>query len=224
MATSAIVLDIEGTTTPLSFVRDVLFPYARVRLAEVLRANASDPEFSALIQEATEFSGRASLELEEAIQLFLSWSDADRKVRSLKTLQGRIWKQGYLDGSLRAPMYPDVPPALHEWRMRGLNVFVYSSGSAEAQELIFRYSTYGDLTPYFAGYFDTTVGPKIQPASYDAMQNVIGRAPRDILFLSDAAAEIAAARAAGWCALLVKRDGLPPVGERAIESFSDIVL
>lgn len=226
MLTRAIVLDIEGTVSPIAFVRDVLFPYARARLAEVIRARYSEPQIGALIREAAQLAGTPGLEVEAAIELFVSWSDADRKVRPLKSLQGLIWKQGYLDGSLRAPVYPDVPPALREWRMRGIDLYVYSSGSVEAQQLLFQFSQRGDLRECFSGYFDTGVGSKVDAQSYRSIRDTIGASSSELLFLSDSAAEIGAAVAAGWRAVLVRRDA-PADGEAeppSIASFSNLVL
>lgn len=225
MPPRAIVLDIEGTTTPLSFVRDVLFPYARSRIPAVLRTHPPDPQIAALLRGAAEISGAASLGAEEAVQLFLAWSDSDRKARPLKVLQGILWKQGYIDGSLRSPVYPDVVPALRAWRAQGIDLYVYSSGSVEAQQLLFRNSSEGDLTDYFRGYFDTTMGAKIDGNSYRSIRDAIGYPSGELLFLSDNAAEIAAARSATWRAVLVERDGPVPGREPpAIAQFSELVL
>jgi enolase-phosphatase E1 len=224
--TRAIVLDIEGTVSPIAFVRDVLFPYARVRLAEVIRARYSEPQIAALLHEAAQLAGTPHLEVGAAIELFLSWSDADRKMRPLKTLQGFIWRQGYIDGSLRAPLYPDVLPALREWRSRGIDLYVYSSGSVEAQRLLFQFSEQGDLREHFSGHFDTAVGPKVEVESYRSIRRTIGVSPGELLFLSDSAAEIGAATAAGWRALQVQRDaqGSNEAGPPSIASFANLVL
>jgi enolase-phosphatase E1 len=221
----AIVLDIEGTTTPITFVRDVLFPYARERIPEVLRARHSEPLIATLIAEAAELSGAVAVDVQEAIRLFLTWSDADRKLSPLKALQGIVWKQGYVDGTLCSPMYPDVASALRAWRARDIALYVYSSGSVDAQRLLFRYSNEGDLTAHFHGYFDATVGSKIDVNSYRLIQQIIGNAADELLFLSDSVAEIAAARGAGWRAVLVERDGpVPGRQPPAITSFPELVL
>jgi enolase-phosphatase E1 len=221
----AIILDIEGTTTPIAFVRDVLFPYARARLPAVLRDKHQDPDIAALIYEATQLAGGRPLGIEEVTLLFLTWCDADLKLPPLKALQGIVWRQGYLDGTLRSPVYPDVPQALRKWRARGIDHYVYSSGSVDAQRLLFRYSDQGDLTVYFRGYFDATIGPKTAADSYRAIQRAIGHHAADLLFLSDSSAEIAAARSAGWQALLVERDGPMPGREPpAIACFSELDL
>ena len=225
MPPRAIVLDLEGTTTPITFVRDVLFPYARERLPAVLRTRQSEPQIVALIREAAKLSDAASLDVEDAIRLFLAWSDADRKLPPLKALQGIVWKQGYIDGTLSSPVYPDVTSALRTWRERGIDLYVYSSGSVDAQRLLLRHSSEGDLTVYFRGYFDATIGPKIDADSYRAIQVATGLDAGELVFLSDSAAEITAARSAGWRGILVERDGPAPGREPpAIASFSELDL
>jgi len=222
-APRAVILDIEGTTTPIAFVQDVLFPYAHARIAAVLQAHHTQPGVAALIREAADHLGKPTLDIQEAIAAFLEWSTADRKIRPLKELQGMIWKQGYHDGSLRSPIYPDVVPALREWQARGLHIYVYSSGSVEAQRLLFEYSGEGDLTGYFHGYFDTAIGPKIEPASYRRIQSILQERADQLLFLSDNAVEIATAHSAGWQAILVARESATaqvPAG--AIASFLEL--
>jgi enolase-phosphatase E1 len=221
--TRAIVLDIEGTTTPIAFVHDVLFPYANERLPAVLQARHEESQFAELIAEAARIEGLPGLDVASAIRLFLDWSLADRKVAPLKTLQGLIWQEGYLDGSLRSPVYADVAPALRRWRDRGIELYVYSSGSVAAQKLLFGHTLEGDLTGSLSGYFDTTVGAKTDAASYERIQQRIGRPATELLFFSDNILEIAAARTARWQAVLVERDG--PVPGRvppAVTSFAEV--
>jgi enolase-phosphatase E1 len=195
-APKAILLDIEGTTSSISFVADELFPYARKHLAEFV---ASHPEESApILAEVPEHDPVATL---------LQWIDEDRKATPLKTLQGLIWAQGYADGTLHGHVYPDTPEALRRWHAAGVPVFIYSSGSIAAQKLIFGHSIAGDLTPMLSGYFDTITGPKREAGSYTKIASAIGTAPDGILFVSDIQAEVDAARDAGLQALLIDREG-----------------
>jgi enolase-phosphatase E1 len=195
----AVLLDIEGTTSSIAFVAEVLFPYARKHLAAFVAAH---PEETApiLAQVAAEEPG-------DPIVTLTRWIDEDRKATPLKTLQGMIWADGYADGTLDGHVYSDTPAALRRWKARGLRTYIYSSGSIAAQKLIFGHSTAGDLTPFLSGYFDTTTGPKRDAASYARIAEVIGLPPGRILFVSDMAPEVEAARAAGLQALLIDRDG-----------------
>jgi enolase-phosphatase E1 len=187
---AAIVTDIEGTTTPIAFVRDVLFPYARSRLADFLAAHGEEPEIAAALAEATCLAdGRPVL------QALLGWMDADAKVTPLKTLQGLIWDDGYRCGELKGLIYPDVPPVLRRWFAAGVRLYVYSSGSEAAQRLIFGYSDAGNLAGLFDGFFDTRIGAKREPASYTAIAKAVDAAAGHILFLSDIGQELDAAAA-----------------------------
>lgn len=192
----AVLTDIEGTTAPISFVAETLFPYAAARLAGFVRAHEDDAEVQAALAETAALEGRA-LSTGEAIEVLLGWIKADRKATPLKTLQGKIWREGYESGAIRSPVYPDAVAALKRWKERGLRLDVYSSGSVEAQVLLYRYAEAGDLTPLFSGYFDTRIGAKVEPASYGAIANEIGVAPGEILFLSDLPREVDAALKAG---------------------------
>lgn len=222
---SAIITDIEGTTTPIAFVRDVLFPYARARLPELLATagdpTAADPEIAAALAELDRLApGRDRLATLQA------WMDADAKVTPLKTLQGLIWRQGYRSGAIAGELYPDVAPALRRWARAGLRLYVYSSGSEEAQRLLFGHSVAGDLTPLFAGFFDTRVGGKREPASYRSIAAGIGLPAAELLFLSDTEAELDAATAAGLrtCQLLRAPDGtLPSPRHRTAADFTTIL-
>jgi enolase-phosphatase E1 len=194
--TKAILTDIEGTTSSLSFVHDTLFPYARARLPAYVAEHGGD--------------------LDE----LLAWMDADAKVTELKDIQGRIWAQGYASGELIGHVYPDAADALRRWHVQGLKLAVFSSGSVAAQKLIFRHSDQGDLSPLFSGWFDTTTGPKREALSYLMIADALGVSPADMLFLSDIAAETDAAKAAGMAAMLIDRTD----GQGHIASFADIVL
>lgn len=201
---AAILLDIEGTTTPIAFVHDVLFPFARARLPALLRDRAAEPAVAAELDAI-----RATAPGQDPLAVLLGWMDADAKATPLKALQGLMWREGYADGTLRGELYPDVAPALRAWHAEGRRLFVYSSGSVEAQRLIFAHSTDGDLSALFEGHFDTRTGPKREAASYAAIAAAAGLAPGAMLFLSDVEAELDAAGAAGLlaCQLVRARDG-----------------
>ena len=204
-AVKAVVTDIEGTTTPIEFVHEVLFPYARERLQAFCEAHRDEPDVAKALADARELAGAEGLDLDGTVALLLQWMAEDRKAGPLKSLQGLIWREGYEGGVLKGQVYEDVPGELRRWRERGLSLFVYSSGSVAAQKLIFGYSDKGDLTPLFDGYFDTAIGAKVEAASYGAIARETGFAPGDILFLSDHAGEIAAAQGAGLQAVRLDR-------------------
>ncbi|MGZ8218087.1 acireductone synthase [Methylomagnum sp.] len=206
----AILTDIEGTTSSLSFVKEVLFPYARERLPAFVAARANDPEVARLLAEVGELAG-ATLSTDEAVAQLIQWIDEDRKATPLKALQGMIWEQGYRNGDFHGHIYEDAVRKLREWKAAGLGLYVFSSGSVHAQTLLFAHTEYGDLTPLFSGYFDTRVGPKQQPESYHEIARQIGFAPETVLFLSDIEAELDAARSAGFRTCKLVRSP-PPVG------------
>ena len=196
----AIVTDIEGTTTPIAYVRDVLFPYARARLPAYVGAHPDDAD----VLEAARLAPDG-----DALAALLAWMDADAKVTPLKSLQGRLWNEGYLAGELRGDLYPDVAPALRRWHAAGTRLAVYSSGSVEAQRLLFGHSSDGDLAGLFDRFFDTGVGGKREPASYTAVAEALATPPGVCLFLSDVEAELDAAAGAGMqvCQLVRAADG-----------------
>jgi enolase-phosphatase E1 len=203
---AAVVVDIEGTVGSIRFVRDVLFPFARARLRPFVLANADRPEVArelAAVRMETGFD-----DLDRQIAQLERWSDADRKVTPLKALQGMIWAGGYASGELVAHLYDDAIAALKRWAAAATPVYVYSSGSIAAQKLYFAHTPAGDLTPGLAGYFDTTTGPKQDPASYRRIAASVGHAPATLLFLSDVAAELDAAADAGFQAVQVRREPL----------------
>ena len=242
-AVRGVVLDIEGTTTPVSFVYDVLFPYARERLRAFLPAHEGDAAIRDAFQLlAAEWEGDAEAKLQiprfarddssgarddhdlEAIGDYLEWlMDRDRKSTGLKIIQGEIWRGGFESGVLRGPMYPDVKPALERWRESGRVVAIYSSGSAASQRLLFGHSTAGDLTPLIAHHFDTTIGAKRSCESYAAIARAMDILPNALLFVSDVDAELVAARAAGMDTRLCVRSGDAPSSQSlAIRTFDDL--
>ena len=195
---TTILTDIEGTTSSISFVKDVLFPYARAHLPAFVVTHADDPAVQHWLHEAAKEAGLVSASQQELIDLLVEWIDMDRKSTALKALQGMIWKDGYASGEYRAHVYPEVASRLRAWHAAGKRLYVYSSGSVPAQQLFFGYSEAGDLTPLFAGYFDTETGPKREQASYAKIATAIGEQPEHLLFLSDIIEELDAARAAGF--------------------------
>ena len=203
----AVLLDIEGTTIPVSFVHDILFPYARKALPELLRSHGDDPAVQAQIAEIARLApGVPPLRQLEA------WMDADAKVAPLKALQGMVWAQGYADGVLKAALYPDVTPALRCWAAAGLALAVYSSGSVAAQKLIYGHTTEGDLSSVFVGFYDLQMGGKRDAESYRRIVDDARWNAGDVLFLSDVVAELDAAASAGLrtCQIARPEDGTRP--------------
>jgi len=220
----AVVTDIEGTTTSVSFVYEVLFPYARREMANYIQTHSNDQivrEQLALISNET----GVTLTDSQAVQQLLTWMDEDRKITPLKTLQGLIWESGYKKGDFRGHIYDDVPVTLQRWREQGILLYVYSSGSVQAQKLLFGYSDHGDLTSLFSGYFDTRIGNKRESNSYLQIAISIGLPPAQILFLSDIEQELDAAVTAGMQPMLLVRDGGSPTGKySSVQGFNDINL
>jgi enolase-phosphatase E1 len=220
----AIVTDIEGTTSSLSFVKEVLFPYAARELPGFVRAHGQRPEVRQLLDEARQVAGGA-LEDEQLVATLLRWMEEDRKLGPLKGLQGLMWEAGYRQGDFQGHVYEDVPRRLREWRERGLRLYVYSSGSVHAQKLLFGHTRFGDLTPLFSGYFDTGVGGKKETASYAAIVRALGLPAADVLFLSDVREELDAAAAVGLrTACLVRGEGpqVDPGPHPVARSFDDV--
>jgi enolase-phosphatase E1 len=220
-AIRVILLDVEGTTTPLSFVRDVLFPYARLRMGDFLHGHAADAgvhgDLAGLrIQHAGDTSAghnpppwdEGGL---ESVAAYARWlMDRDRKDSSLKSLQGRIWQDGYLTGALVGQVYADVPAAFERWQRAGKTIAIFSSGSVLAQKLLFRHSEAGDLEHFLSAHFDTAIGAKRDSRSYDRIAEALGRQPADVLFLSDSVPELDAARGSGMATALSARESPPP--------------
>ncbi|WP_277978443.1 acireductone synthase [Pantoea endophytica] len=194
----AIVTDIEGTTSDIQFVHQVLFPYARQHLAAYVRENHTDENVAAALNAVRAESAAPQASLEELITTLTNYIDEDRKSPGLKALQGMIWRAGYVEGQFTGHLYPDVLPAFERWQQQGIGLYVYSSGSVAAQKLLFGYSNEGDLTSLFSGYFDTGVGAKREAQSYRNIAEKIGLAPASLLFLSDIYQELDAAADAGW--------------------------
>jgi enolase-phosphatase E1 len=231
----AVLLDIEGTTTPIEFVHHTLFGYARARVSEFLERYWSDPAVRADVARLEAEHG-AEAPAQDApppwrddisgVTAYVHWlMDRDRKSTGLKSLQGKIWEEGYRSGELESEVYPDVLPALERWHDEGIAVAIYSSGSVQAQRSLFRHTVAGDLTRFIQHYFDTTIGPKTEPESYTRIAASLERSPTEILFLSDVAAELDAARTAGMRTGLcvrtpggARRSGAHPI----IEAFDQL--
>jgi enolase-phosphatase E1 len=225
LSIKAILTDIEGTTSSISFVHETLFPYAKSRLRGFLRAHARRPEVAAHLHAVAMEEGR-QLTLEDACDVLERWIAEDRKATPLKALQGMVWAEGYAAGELKGHVYPDTPECLRRWHAQGLKLYVYSSGSVEAQQLIFGHTDYGDLTPLFSGYFDTRVGAKRDVASYRSILSQIGFAAEEVLFLSDIGEELDAAQEAGLKTTQLLRDARakPFAQHPAAASFAEVRL
>lgn len=220
---SAILTDIEGTTSSISFVKDVLFPYARAALPEFLRGRRAEPGVSAQLDALATETGIDRADTDALSARLQQWVDEDRKHTVLKALQGMIWEHGYREGAFTAHVYADAVEALRRWHAAGIPLYVYSSGSIQAQKLFFEYSDWGNLLPLFQGHFDTTSGAKRERDAYRRIAGAIGIAPAAILFLSDIVEELDAARAEGMQTCLLARSGTDghsrghPLAERFTE-------
>lgn len=229
-----ILTDIEGTTSSISFVKDVLFPYAAKHLPAYVKQHIEDNVVKTALQQTAELAGADGIEIDvkntnQLIKQLLAWITEDRKATPLKTLQGLIWKTGYENGDYQAHMYPDATEYLKKWHREGMPLYVYSSGSVKAQKLFFGYSQDGDLLPLFSGHFDTQMGGKREAQSY---KNILVELQKqhaelnaeNVLFLSDIKEELDAARDAGMqTCWLIREDKIPAEPEhKAVKSFVEI--
>lgn len=219
----AVVTDIEGTTTSLSFVKDVLFPYARARLEAFIVSHADEPTVQEQLQAVCKEVGK-ELTQPDIIRQLLQWIDEDRKITPLKTLQGMIWEAGYKNSDYTGHVYADAVANLKKWHARGIKLYVFSSGSVQAQKLIYGYSDAGDLTSLFSGYFDTRIGSKRETVAYRHIIEAVGEAADSILFLSDIKEELDAAKQAGMQTVWLVREGDPDpqAAHRQVKNFDDI--
>lgn len=221
-----ILTDIEGTTTSVSFVYEVLFPYFRANI--LLLKNHPSPS----VKQALSETKKLALEMEhislnteeEVLAHLLKWCNEDKKITPLKTLQGILWKQGYESGELKGHVYDDVPLALKSWNEAGINLGVFSSGSVHAQQLIFGYSIFGDLRPYFSDYFDTKIGGKREVVTYQKIAKLLNLAPNEILFLSDMKEELEAAKESDFQTIQLVRSGTNSAWESTTSNFTEINL
>lgn len=222
MPIKAVLTDIEGTTSSIHFVVDVLFPYAQAHLPAFIRENAGQAEVANQLQAVRQESGESQADVERCIELLLQWMAADRKATPLKALQGMIWERGYRNGQLKGHVYEDAVAGLKRWKAQGRDLYIYSSGSVQAQKLLFSCSTAGDLTPLFSGYFDTTSGHKRETASYVRIAREIGLPEQNILFLSDVVQELDAAAEAGMATVGLAREGGVLARHLTVADFSTI--
>ncbi|MCK9530350.1 MAG: acireductone synthase [Gammaproteobacteria bacterium] len=221
----AIITDIEGTTSSLSFVKDVLFPYARERMKDFVREHGHEPAVARLLDDVCHLVGR-EMSNEQVAEQLIQWIDEDRKVTPLKALQGLIWEAGYRGADFTGHVYEDAVRNLRQWNARGIKLYVFSSGSVYAQKLLFGHTEFGDLTTLFTDYFDTNVGAKQDPTAYTSIATSIGLGPGEILFLSDVKGELDAARQVGMRTTWLVRNGPidPHAEHRQVAGFDDIVL
>lgn len=234
MPISTILLDIEGTTTPIDFVYQILFPYARARLKDFIKRNLADEEVRSIVMDLyDEHAKDKSIDLPplrcsdnldegqiEAIAVYCHWlMEHDRKLTPLKTIQGKIWEEGYRSGKLKSIIFPDVAPNLRRWREQGKAICIYSSGSVLAQKLLFTHTEQGDLTEFIHDFFDTNVGHKTEPESYTGIAELLRRSPSEIMFISDVVAELNAARAAGFQTLFCVRPGNRPQPDSSVHEM-----
>ncbi len=223
-----ILMDVEGTTTSISFVHETLFPYAKEKMESFILSNLEHPEVISsleLVKEDAAKEGLGALNTESCISLLLRWIEEDRKHFALKTLQGLIWDEGYKSGVIKGHVYEDVLPAFKKWKEKGLTLGIYSSGSVKAQHLIFEYSTAGNLRPYLSDHFDTKVGHKREITSYQTISKELGLHSSDILFLSDIKEELDAAKEAGMKTTQLVRESSVILGDHPqVASFSELNL
>ena len=237
-AYNVILLDIEGTTSSVSYVFDVMFPFVLRELDAYLESAWNEPDLAPVLDQIAQDAGSEDFATwtgdctdeaerrEKVATEIRRLMDGDVKATGLKALQGMIWKDGFERGEMVAQVYDDVPEALERWTSAGLRVYIYSSGSIGAQKLFFGHSEAGNLLKYFSGHFDTTTGPKKEVKSYDTIAAEVGEAADKVLFISDIVAELDAAKEAGMCTLLSIRPGNKPVEDghmhEAITSFAQV--
>ncbi|KPH62950.1 acireductone synthase [Pseudoalteromonas porphyrae] len=203
----ALLTDIEGTITRISFVKEVLFPYAAARLPEFVKANQQQDAVAEQLNAVKEFIEQPDAPIDTVISTLLKWVADDKKITPLKQLQGLIWQAGYENGDFTGHLYPDAYQFLQQQKLAGQQLYVYSSGSVKAQHLIFQYSDFGDIRPLFTDYFDTKVGAKQEQSSYESIITQLPFDANEVLFLSDVVSELDAAKAAGLNTLHLIRDG-----------------
>jgi enolase-phosphatase E1 len=213
-----ILLDIEGTISPISFVREVMFAYSRTRLEAYVAEHRGTAAVADVLKQASALADGA-----DPVSALLDWHARDVKAPPLKKLQGMIWEQGFRSGAFSSPLFPDALAALRSWHSRGVPLYIYSSGSVQAQLLFFEFSSAGDLRSLFAGHFDTDIGAKTDAGAYGRIAHAVGTQPDSIAFFSDAAKELEAAKAAGLQTIHVVKDDTPPDATfSAIRDFSEV--
>jgi enolase-phosphatase E1 len=221
MSIKAIVVDTAGTTTDLNFIQDVLFPYSHQVMAAFLAQHQQQVLVESCINDVRDIALEPNASVERVAEILQLWITEDRKLAPLKTLQGLIWKQGYSSLAFQGQIYPDFMDAITRYRKQGIAIYSFSSGSVEAQKLLFSHSEVGDLTPLFSGHFDMRMGNKLDKQAYLNIHNTLGLPPKQILFVSDTQEELAAAQAAGMMTCLISRGGtFIPTEHKQVSSFS----
>ncbi|RUM58702.1 MAG: acireductone synthase [Persephonella sp.] len=221
-----ILVDIEGTISPINFVKNVMFPYSKENLGKFLKENYDKPEIKKILEDVEKIEGR-KLQLDEIIQLLKKWIDEDKKLTPLKEIQGYIWEEGFKSGKLKAPLFEDAYKKLKEWKKKGYKIFIYSSGSVKAQKLFFSHSEFGNILNLFNGHFDTKIGNKKDKNSYLRIAKELGVNPNEIIFLSDSLEEIIAAKESGMNVIKVSREGETEwvdnlSGIKQVKSFNEL--
>jgi len=225
MTVKGIVTDIEGTTSSIDFVHQVLFPYATRELPGFIRSSQSHPDIAALLDDVRSDVREFDATVDRVIEILLEWISEDRKATALKALQGHVWRHGYERGDFTGHVYDDAVDRLRRWSNKGIDLYVYSSGSVDAQKLLFGYSDAGDLRPFFKGYFDTRTGKKNQLESYRRIIESLDLPAPDILFLSDVTEELDAARAAGMrTTQLVRQDDVVVGSHPVAADFNEVII
>jgi enolase-phosphatase E1 len=223
-----LLLDIEGTTSSISFVKEVLFPYSKNKLVEFTAKHSEENRVAECLEEARALLQQENMReysIDEIRAKLIEWIESDKKITLLKKLQGYIWEEGFTKGTLKAHVYEDVPFMLEQWKYMGLKMGIYSSGSVYAQQLYFKHSTYGDLTHYFDAYFDTEIGGKKETASYERIFTSLGLEPEEMLFLSDIEQELDAAAEAGLQTTQIIRPGTRPGDKHVLaKTFFDVFI
>lgn len=222
----AIVTDIEGTTSSIEFVHKVLFPYSVKILPQYLQQHSQEPEIADIVKSIKQEIGKPEADLNEVIATLMAWIKSDRKITSLKALQGYVWEYGFNQGEFEGHIYEDAARNLKLWQQQGIKLYVFSSGSVKAQKLLFAHNQAGDLSSLFSGYFDTNIGNKKEAQSYHNIAKEIGAEPENILFLSDVIAELDAASSANFQTVLLVREGDLPkeVSHQVVKDFDAIFL
>ncbi|NMH66245.1 acireductone synthase [Shewanella salipaludis] len=225
MGIRAIVVDTAGTTTDLNFIQEILFPYSVKALPEFLEQNQTNVLVENCLCDTREIALEPEADLARTTEILQQWVAEDRKATPLKTLQGLIWKQGYTKVDFKGHIYPDFIEAIRRYAEQKLRVYSFSSGSVDAQKLLFSHSDAGDLTPLFNGHFDTRTGNKQDKQAYCNILNTISLSPKQVLFVSDVVEELKAADAAGMLTCQMVRSPAQATGRfRQVKSFAELLI
>lgn len=225
MNIKAIVTDIEGTTSSIDFVHQVLFPYSVAKIPQYLENHCQDPAVQQIIHNIQQEVERPDAGIDEIVTILMTWIAEDRKHTDLKALQGMVWEAGFKNSEFKGHIYADAYHNLNQWHQQGIQLYVFSSGSVKAQKLLFGHTEYGNLTKLFTNFFDTTIGQKKTVVAYRNIAQAIATNPEKILFLSDVVAELDAAKSAGYQTRLLVRGEMPSKSDRhiAVDNFDQII-